>query len=39
MDEKVKEAKETGFEDGRAKVESERSFAGRAVDGLVNSFY
>ncbi|XP_034157338.2 inner centromere protein A [Pangasianodon hypophthalmus] len=36
LDEKVKEAKKEGFEEGRAKVESERTIPGRAVDRFIN---
>ncbi|KAI4876658.1 hypothetical protein NFI96_026502 [Prochilodus magdalenae] len=36
LDEKVKEAKQKGFNEGCAKVESERTWVGRGVDRFVN---
>ncbi|KAF4080918.1 hypothetical protein AMELA_G00176420 [Ameiurus melas] len=39
LDEKVKEAKEAGFEEGCAKVEAERTIPGKAVDRIVNDWF
>ncbi|XP_053494411.1 golgin subfamily A member 6-like protein 22 [Ictalurus furcatus] len=38
LDEKVKEAKEEGIKEGRAKVEAERTIPGRIVDLFVNNW-